>query len=93
MAQAHFLQNKKIMGVTTNLDFAVDAMKKMGIPAHFFDKLETKESVRNFAERTGTVCFPLPSAPLPTLCSVVDHLSILLFAEIGFVHTFEEFVE
>ena len=46
------------MGVVMNLDFAVDAMKKMGIPAHFLDKLDTKEreNVKNFAERVGTVC-------------------------------------
>jgi len=54
---ACFLQNKKIMGVITNLEFAVDALKKMGIPAHFVDKLDTKEreNVKSFAERLGTV--------------------------------------
>jgi hypothetical protein len=31
------------MGVTTNLDFAVDAMNKIGIPAHFVEKLNTKQ--------------------------------------------------
>jgi hypothetical protein len=48
------------MGVTTNLDFVVDAMKKTGIPAHFLDKLDTKERevVKNFAERVATVFSP-----------------------------------
>lgn len=46
------------MGVVTQLDFAVEAMKRMGIPPHFFDKLDSKdmENVVKFSERVGTVC-------------------------------------